>query len=382
MKILALGGSGQQGRSSVRALLRFDEVAAVTVADIDIAAAQCFCEELAAEHIRALELDVTDEAVLKRTMAEHDVVLNCVGPFYRFAEAVVSSAIGAGVNYVDICDDTAPTIKLLDDYDEQAKEAGVGMLIGMGASPGLLNVIARHGANQLDRVENIRLYWNVSVNDVDEVEGDDPAIFQHAVELIAGDVVQFLDGQFQRVEGGSGQVTVDLPHLGEQLAYYVSHPEPATIPRYIDASNVTNQGGCLGLDEILLGLKSLGLANHNTLSIKGQDFEAADVAVAVLANLATNSEPIPTDLVPACSDMLAMIEGSLDGRDTCYRYSVEVDGQMPTMGPITGGAAAVGVLMMGLGEIERLGVFAPEGGVDPEKFFSRMEKLGIRVKET
>lgn len=110
MKILALGGSGQQGGSAVRALLRFDEVTAVTVADIDIAAAQSFCEELAADHIRALELDVTDEAVLKRTMAEHDVVLNCVGPFYRFAEAVVSSAIGAGVNYVDICDDTAPTI--------------------------------------------------------------------------------------------------------------------------------------------------------------------------------------------------------------------------------------------------------------------------------
>lgn len=106
------------------------------------------------------------------------------------------------------------------------------------------------------------------------------------------------------------------------------------------------------------------------------------MAVAVLANLATNSEPIPTDLVPACSDMLVMIEGSLDGLDTSYRYSVEVDGQLPTMGPITGGAAAVGVLMMGLGEIERLGVFAPEGGVDPEKFFSRMEKLGIRVRET
>jgi saccharopine dehydrogenase-like NADP-dependent oxidoreductase len=80
--------------------------------------------------------------------------------------------------------------------------------------------------------------------------------------------------------------------------------------------------------------------------------------------------------------MLAMIEGSLDGRDTCYRYSVEMDGQMLTIAPITGGAAAVGVLMLGLGEIERLGVFAPEGGVDPEKFFSRMEKLGIRVKET
>ncbi len=382
MKILALGGCGQQGRSAVRALLSFEEVAAVTVADIDAAAAELFCEALASERVRPLALDVTDEGALKNAMTAHDVILNCVGPFFRFAEIVVGAAIDVGVNYVDICDDTAPTITLLDNYDERAKRAGVGMLIGMGASPGLLNVIARHGANRLDRVENIRLYWNVSINDVDEGEGDSPAIFQHAVELIAGDTVQYLDGRFQRVEGGGGQVAVDFPHLGEQLVYYVSHPEPATIPRYIDARNVTNQGGCLGLDDVLLGLKSLGLTNHRTLSIKGHVFDAADVAVAVLANLAANSEPVPTDVIPACSDMLTVIEGTQNGRETRHRYIVEADGQLPSMGPITGGAAAVCVLMMGSGEIERRGVFAPEGGIEPDTFFSRMEKLGFRVRET
>jgi saccharopine dehydrogenase-like NADP-dependent oxidoreductase len=51
-------------------------------------------------------------------------------------------------------------------------------------------------------------------------------------------------------------------------------------------------------------------------------------------------------------------------------------GTLPTMGPVAGGAAAVGALMMGLGEIERLGVFAPE------KFLPRMEQLGIRVRGT
>jgi saccharopine dehydrogenase (NAD+, L-lysine-forming) len=384
MKILALGGCGQQGRLAVKTLIEEADVKKVIIADINIEAAKAFQNELDSAKVEVLEIDVLDERSLKAAMQGIDVVANFVGPFFRFAEPIAKAVIASGVNYVDICDDVAPTQTLLDDYHEQAKASGASLLIGMGASPGVSNVLVRRAANQLDQVDSAGVYWSVSANDIEtELAGnvDNAAIYEHAIELMAGKAVQFLEGNYTEVQGGSGVEEVEFATLGTQQAYYVSHPEPVTIPRYIKTNNIFNKGCVPGLDEVLFGFQALGLTSHENITVKGTDYKATDLAIAILAYLDANSEPVPESELPACSDLFVEVSGKQGEDSVKIRLDVSTTQGLPRMDRMTGIAAAIGILMMGRGQIEEKGVLAPEGGVDPDCFFAEFSKYDFVIKE-
>jgi saccharopine dehydrogenase (NAD+, L-lysine-forming) len=384
MKILALGGCGQQGGLAVKTLIEAEDVEKVIVADINLSAAEAFQAAVGSDKIEVLQLDITHEEQLLEAMANVDVVANFVGPFYRFAEGVVSTAIKAGVDYVDICDDAAPTVKILDDYHAAAKEAGVSMILGLGASPGLLNVLVRKAADQLDEVIEAKMHWAVSVNDVESdptANSGNAAIYEHCIELMAGTATQFIDGEYREVQGGSGLETLNFETLGEQQVYYVSHPEPSTLPRYIKLQTAINKGCIPGMDEVLFGIRDLGLAMHDTMSVNGAEVPTARVGVAVLAHLDQISDPVPESELPACSDMFAEVTGIRGGERVTLRTDVLAHSGLPKMAEATGWPAAVGVLMMGRGQITGKGVFAPEGCIDPVPFLEELDRLGIRFVE-
>jgi saccharopine dehydrogenase-like NADP-dependent oxidoreductase len=384
MKILALGGCGQQGGLAVETLAAAPDVEQIIVADINITAARAFKEALGSDKIEVLQLDVTDEKQLIEAMAGVDVVANFVGPFFRLAEGVVRAAISAGVNYVDICDDAAPTVKILDEYHCAAKEAGLSMVLGLGASPGLLNVLVRNSAEQLDEVIEANVYFSVSVNDIDNdpsVIEDNAAVYEHCIELMAGTTTQYLDGEFREVQGGSGLEQLKFATLGQQNAYYVSHPEPLTLPRYIKLQTATNKGCVPGMDEVLFGIRDLGLAMHDTMRVNGADVPTARVAVSVLAHLDEISDPIPESELPACSDMFSEVKGIRDGEKITLRTDVLSHNGLPRMAEFTGWPAAVGILMMGRGQITEKGVFAPEACIEPAPFMAELENLGVRFLE-
>ena len=385
MKILALGGCGQQGSRTVKTLIAADDVEKVIVADINLAAAQAFQQKVGSDKIEVLQLDVTDDAQLREAMAGVDLVANFVGPFYRFAEGIVKATIQAGIDYVDICDDAAPTVKLLDDYHDAASEAGVSVLLGMGASPGLMNVLVRKAADQLDEVFEANMHWAVSANDIESdplANNDNAAIFEHAIELMSGTATQFIDGEYVEVPGGTGLEPVQFDTLGERSVFYVSHPEPSTIPRYIKLQKAVNKGCIPGMDEVLFGIRDLGLAMHDTMVVNGVEVESSRVGVAVLAHLDTISEPVPESELPACSDIYAEVTGKRGGESVTIRMDALSREGLPRMDAATGLSAAVGILMMGRGQIAEKGVHAPEGCVDTALFLEQLDELGVYIKET
>ena len=138
MKLLALGGPGAMGRVAVRVAAGLPAVREITVADRDLDAARRLIRSLAGSPVvpRARQVDVTDDRALDALLVGADVVLNTVGPYYRFGPAVLRAAIRTRTRYIDICDDWEPTLAMLD-LDADARAAGVCALIGMGASPGV-----------------------------------------------------------------------------------------------------------------------------------------------------------------------------------------------------------------------------------------------------
>ncbi len=115
------------------------------------------------------KLNINDREALTSIMSNANLVMNFIGPYYRFKTVALEAAIKSGVHYIDLCDDYDVTIEALK-LDRLAKEKGVTAISGMGASPGITNVLARLGADALDQTDEINTYWVVGIlNQVDLV---------------------------------------------------------------------------------------------------------------------------------------------------------------------------------------------------------------------
>jgi len=142
-----------------------------------------------------------------------------------------------------------------------------------------------------------------------------------------------------------------------------------------------NKGCIPGMDEVLFGIRDLGLAMHDTMVVNGVEVESSKVGVAVLAHLDTISEPVPESELPACGDMYAEVTGKRGGESVAIRMDALSHEGLPRMDALTGLSAAVGILMMGRGQIAEKGVYAPEGCIDTALYLEQLDELGVYIKE-
>ncbi len=369
MKVLALGGCGQEGKTTVKDLVKSKDVSGIVIGDINIENADRFKAELADDRVSTLRLDVNDHDKLVAAMKEADVTVNFAGPFYKHGVKVIEAAIEAKKNYVDICDDYDATRDMLA-LDEKAKAAGITAIIGMGASPGVTNLFAKHGADKLDQVDEIEVKWFVTITDVDE-PGASAAVY-HGLHMIDGDVPQYLDGKFQDVPALTESEIVLFPEIGETEVYYVGHPEPVTLPLYIEGlKECTCKGGVPGMDEGFKVLSALGLTGTEPLDVRGDKVAPKDIAVALMGGL-----PLPEELPPPLSGFMVWVRGRSGADSVEYVYTSY--GKMTVW---TGIPASIGTQMLAKGEIQTQGVVAPEGCVDTPRFLAEMARRGMEVEE-
>lgn len=233
MKILALGGSGAMGHLALNTLAQVSTPDQIVVADRNRAAAEAVAKELKAAGVNAsaLELDVTDDARLREVLAGFNVVMNSVGPFFRFGVPILKAAIATGTRYYDICDDPEPTLEMLE-LDAEARAAGVTAIVGAGASPGFMNMLGVLATQGLTDIEDVTSAWsfNSSYQDWDllrSFKGQSQAALEHFFEQITG-TVTVLDGGEYALTPALVPYPIDIPGLGKGSGYIVGHPEPIT----------------------------------------------------------------------------------------------------------------------------------------------------------
>ncbi|MGI4744687.1 MAG: saccharopine dehydrogenase family protein [Janthinobacterium lividum] len=373
MRILALGGCGQEGKKAVGEMVKLPDLTELVIADLNGEKALQHAQ-LHGARARGLQLDVMDRPRLLEQMRQADVVVSFVGPYYRFGQHVLTAAIEAQRNFVDICDDPDATVMELE-LDDACQTAGISALIGMGCSPGSFNVVAAYGAQYLDVVHDIELEWCVSVNDIEDTGTS--AAMPHVFHIIDGEHQQFLNGKLTNVASMSGRKTVSFPLFGELETYFVGHPEPITLPRYFkDLRTATNRGCLPGIDDLLRSFQQAGMTSDVPVGVAGAQVRPRDLAGVLLANAPLS--PAAASLPPNCGGRI-IVRGLKDGRVEERQYLITAP---LNMSPNTGCAAAVGVAMMGRGQITRKGAFAPEGGVDPNIFMMEMSKIGFTWEET
>jgi saccharopine dehydrogenase (NAD+, L-lysine-forming) len=279
--------------------------------------------------------------------------------------------VEAGVNYIDICDDyEAVPILFSSDIDEKAKKAGVTVLTGMGSDPGTNNVLVRWYASKLDQVEEIKLFWVVSIA---ELHG---AAWDHSLHMVTGELPQYIDGKLVHVEGGTGEETATfLDPLGTCVMRYVGHPQPITIPKYIEGvKNVIIKGALIPtwVDELIKEQRDTGFLSTEPIDLKGTKVVPYDLTLKMWEKI-----PEGRDNGPQASGLKVIVKG-IRG-DNRVTYTADMVGRMA---PGTGLPASIAALMMEDGYVTVKGVVAPEGCIDPEKFLSEFIKRGARIHQT
>lgn len=358
MNIVVLGGCGDMGSHAVRDLLAHSE-AHITIADYRQDKAQALAAELG-ERVKGVFVDAEDPESLHGVLQGADVAVGCIGPFYHFAPKMARAAIRARVDYVDICDDWGP-IEEVFGLDAEAREAGITLLCGMGWTPGITNVMARAGADELDEVDDIKIYWAGGAEDAAGL-----AVVMHVFYAVTGDVPTYQNGSWVKVPASSGKEVVEFAGpLGKVEVFHCGHPEPMTIPRYIKCKTVFLKGGLTPkwnntLADILV---KLGLSRSHKSIVR-----TAKIVYKLESLIGAGGVPF--------SGARVDVSGRKDSEPRTISYAVT-----DKMGRLTGIPVSIGAIMLAEGAISPKGVVAPEGCIEPEPFFVELAKREIKIEK-
>lgn len=392
IRVVALGGCGGMGQFAVRTALGFDFVKEIVIADRDQARAWEFAGRCGSKTSSA-GVDVLDETALANVLEGANVVMATVGPYYRFGLPVLRAAIRAGCHYLDINDDWEPTLEMLE-LDEEAKRAGITAIIGMGASPGLSNLLAVKAMNELDQVDDLITGWGTGGHDEELSEkpgegGTLRAATEHWIHQLTGKIRVRRDGAYRDAVPFE-EIPVDYPGVGLVTTHTVGHPEPITLPLF--RPEIRNSWNVMNMPPYVIEPMRwvAGEVEAARMSID----EATDQVNQVLMGGAGWGKLLLTRLgrrmflqyllasrktIPYIATLFACAAGTKDGkqRRVGVRLSAAPYGGMQneTMGGVTGVPLATALAMFAKGKIHRQGVFAPEGAIDPDAFFDELAPL-------
>jgi lysine 6-dehydrogenase len=371
MQALVLGGTGGMGQGVARDLIKQEQIKKVILGDINTDPGRVQDKLRASEKVSLSKIDVNDHKGLVKAIQDADVVINCAGPFYKTAVTVARAAVEAKVNYIDICDDYEATdVLFASDIGRAAKEAGITVLTGMGSDPGTNNVIVKWYADQLDRVDEIALFWVVSIA---ELAG---AAWDHGLHMTIGKIPQYLDGKLEYVEGGTGEETAEfLEPLGTCQVRYVGHPQPLTIPRYIKGVKKVVVKGVLipsWVDQLIKEQRETGFLGEEPIEVKGTKVTPYDLTLRLWEAIPKNR-----DKGPSASGLKVIVKGERKGKQVTYTADI-----VGRMAPGTGLPASIAALMLDAGEVTVKGVVAPEGCIDPGKFLAALIQRGAKIHQT
>ncbi len=358
MRILVLG-CGEMGEAAIADLARYGRPDAVVVGARDPDKARRVVARAAegAPKVTVERIDVADAPALRALMQGFDAVVNCIGPNYKHELAVARAAIGARVSLVDLNDEFETTLAMLE-LDAAARQAGIAIVMGLGASPGVTNVLVRAAANQLDVVEEIETAWVMSGPDP-----GGPALSYHLLYSLSGRALTWDDGALVEVRSFvDGRRRVEFPApVGGMDVFHVGHPEPITLHRSFPSARRVTDRASFNPPEVNGWIRHLGrLARQadGPIAVGAQQVEAMDLAAACLHHACKAMDGVSRD-----GALLVEVAGTRGGKRRKLVFS-----SAGRLANGTGIPAAIGAVMLAQGKIAKTGVLPPEDCIEPDDF--------------
>lgn len=353
-EVIVIGAGGAQAQAMLAAAARGTDVTTWLAVDrLWRPEAKAATESLG---ITTREVDpLRDRQALEELLSEGRIVANLAGPYYRTGTQVLDAAIATGTTYLDICDDADVTLPMLQ-RAEAAREAGVTAVIGMGSSPGTTNILIRAAVDYLGPVDDVEIAWTVDVSDI-----TDAAIrhFWHCFNLVEADGTTHAVPAWDELD----TKTVDFPGtVGSQEVVRLAHPEPLTAPLFLPVRRATNHGAITPLDAMRTAWAMAYAVDPQRAKAPSSTVEAAVSVFSSYRDTRPAERRIGSGL---------QIDVHTDGNGLRF-----ASGAVTPMEEATGVPAAAGLVMLLEGEVQEVGVLAPES-LSPGAFFSALRRVSL-----
>jgi len=418
MKILVLG-AGRMGHGAVFDLINNSpDVESVTVADFDAGKANAVAESVGKDRVNARQIDAANYADIVELFRGHDSVISCVNYWYN--ASLSKAAIETGANFCDLGGNNYVVDEQLA-LDTEAKAAGINIIPDCGLAPGMVSILAMHGAAQFDEIDEIHIRVGGLPQD------PQPPLNYQLVFSVEGLINEYIE--VARVVRNGEIVEVDSMTELESLSFAGFPPLEAfqtsggtsTLPdsfsgkiKELDYKTIRYAGHCdkfktmidLGLcssDEILVDYqkvtprKVFGQLLQQHLPADGPDYvlvrldfvgtkaETRPVG-SVSSDSASKAETRPVGSVSSNSASKAETRPVGSVSSNRLRYDI-VDKQdestgMSAMMRTTAFPASIIAQMMARGDVLSRGATPQEKAIDPERFVAELERRDINIKRS
>ena len=378
MKILVLG-AGRMGHGAVFDLIHNSpDVESVTVADFDLKKAEAVAEAVDTSRVvpRHIDAGVYSDAV--DLMRGHDSVISCVNYWHNVS--LSKAAIETKANFCDLGGNNYVVDEQLG-LDAEAKAAGINIIPDCGLAPGMVSILAMHGAAKFEEIEEI----HIRVGGLPQKP--EPPLNYQLVFSVEGLINEYIE--VARVIRDGKIVTVESLTEIEDLSFegfpaleaFQTSGGTSTLPdtflgkiRELDYKTIRYAGHCDKFKTMI----DLGLCSSDAIDVDSQSVKPRRVFGELLLKHLPADGP---DYVLVRLDFV----GKKVGETSRLRYDIvdkldEATG-MSAMMRTTAFPASIIAQMMAHGDVLSRGATPQEKAIDPAKFVSELarRKIDIRV---
>lgn len=377
MRALVLGGAGAVCKETTRDLAEYSDFEEIVVADYNVEAAERLVEEIGDPRLEAIRFDANDYEGMLRIFPEYDVVVN--GLPFKYDYVVNKACVEVGVNGLDLSSED-PQFAL----HEEALKKGMLFVPGVGATPGITNMMVRRASEVLDRMDEVDIFFAAF-----RCLAPAPGLLQTTLwefnpEEEERTEVYFEDGAWHATPPLSGERVVRFhDQIGEQKVYYVPHDESNTLPQSFPTLRRAAVRGCFPPHVMALmgSLMRAGLLSSRPVRIGGEEMPSIEVVRALLADA-----PFSKENPVWAYGLVVEVLGERAGRRVKCTYRSKPPPQEEWGGESAyfknvGIPLSIGAQLIAHGETTGKGVLPPERAFPTDRFFAELARRGIVVEE-
>ncbi len=379
MKILVLG-AGRMGFGAVYDLTHNSpEVEVITIADADFDKAERLAQTINSPKISAVELDVSDFAKTLFVMDGHDTAISCVN--YWFNASLSRAALKTNCNFCDLGGNNYVVDEQLA-LDEEAKQTNINIIPDCGLAPGMVSILAMHGAQRFDETQEI----HIRVGGLPQ--NPKPSLDYQLVFSVEGLINEYIEkarvirnGEITEVESMTELENLSFDNFPALEAFQTSGGT-STLPetflgriRELDYKTIRYAGHC----EKFKTMIDLGLCSSEEILVDYAKLTPRKVFGELLQKHLPADEP---DYVLVRLEFV----GVKGGEEKRLRYDIidKFDEQtgLSAMMRTTAFPASIIAQMMAKGEVLMRGATPQEKAIDAEKFVAELARRNINIQES
>lgn len=377
MKILVLG-AGRMGFGAVYDLIHNSpEVSFVTLADADFEKAESIAKIINSPKLSAIQLDVSDSEKTFEVMREHDSAISCVNYWYNFELSEI--AILTNTHFCDLGGNNMVVDRQLA-LDERAKEAGINIIPDCGLAPGMVSILAMHGAKEFDETEEI----HIRVGGLPQ--NPKPPLDYQLVFSVEGLINEYIErarvirnGEITEIESMTELESLSFDDFPALEAFQTSGGT-STLPdtflgkiKNLDYKTIRYAGHC----DKFKAMIDLGLCSSDEIVADFTKIKPRKVFGELL------KKHLPADEADYVLVRLDFV-GVKNGERKTLRYDIvdkfDEETSLSAMMRTTAFPASIIAQMCAENEVLMRGATPQEKAIDSEKFIAELDRRNIKIK--